>query len=386
MTQTDNNSYFSLKNPSINNKPQPTTSSVNTSATSTPKVKSGLLNRRQQHASAAYLQPLELPSLPPLSQLLPNKKEQQQQQQQQQPAANTQVSTDATAATVAAAVAAGMIPHLSYPTHPQPIQPKSNNVLFNDFNTNNKTAYPTTSNTTTSANVPAGTTTTTNMAQLMDPVAAAAAAVAANDFSANLPLDSIYNMPSTVASMDQTVTTAPSSMYLSNYDPNLMQQQTQPPAALVMQQPPLQAQAQAQHQQQRARQLSSSSSSSAEKQYSFVAIPGTNQKKRPRRRYDEIERLYHCTWPGCSKAYGTLNHLNAHVSMQKHGPKRHPAEFKEMRKLWRKQKKEREAHKKRNEEAMKQHMMNPPLPLPATQQQQPQQTFSFNGLPVNGFY
>lgn len=309
MTQTDNNSYFSLKNPSINNKPQPTTSSVNTSATSTPKVKSGLLNRRQQHAAAAtYLQPLELPSLPPLSQLLPIKKE------EQQPAANTQVSTDAAAATVAAAVAAGMIP---YPTTQQ--QPKSNAMLFNDFNTNNNTTYPNTTTTTTSSHGPAAAAaTTTNMAQLMDPVAAAAAAVAANDFSANLPLDSIYNMPPTVASMDQTVTAAPSSMYLSNYDPNLMQQP--PAAALVMQQAPLQPQPQAQQhqQQQRARQLSSSSTSSAEKQYSFVAIPGTNQKKRPRRRYDEIERLYHCTWPGCSKAYGTLNHLNAHVSMQKH--------------------------------------------------------------------
>jgi hypothetical protein len=57
---------------------------------------------------------------------------------------------------------------------------------------------------------------------------------------------------------------------------------------------------------------------SMEKNYSFVAIPGSNQRKRPRRRYDEIERLYHCTWPHCSKSYGTLNHLNAHVSMQKH--------------------------------------------------------------------
>jgi hypothetical protein len=64
--------------------------------------------------------------------------------------------------------------------------------------------------------------------------------------------------------------------------------------------------------------MSSSASSDTNKVYSFVAIPGTNQKKRPRRRYDEIERLYHCNWQGCSKAYGTLNHLNAHVSMQKH--------------------------------------------------------------------
>ncbi|ORZ17728.1 hypothetical protein BCR42DRAFT_325942 [Absidia repens] len=83
-----------------------------------------------------------------------------------------------------------------------------------------------------------------------------------------------------------------------------------------------------------------------EKNYSFVSIPGANQRKRPRRRYDEIERLYHCTWPGCTKSYGTLNHLNAHVSMQKHGEKRHPSEFKEMRRNWRRQKKEREVAKK----------------------------------------
>ena len=31
------------------------------------------------------------------------------------------------------------------------------------------------------------------------------------------------------------------------------------------------------------------------------------------------------SFPNCTKAYGTLNHLNAHVTMQKHGPKRSPA-------------------------------------------------------------
>lgn len=61
------------------------------------------------------------------------------------------------------------------------------------------------------------------------------------------------------------------------------------------------------------------------KTYSFVALPGNAVKKRPRRRYDEIERLYQCSWPDCTKAYGTLNHLNAHVTMQKHGSKRTPA-------------------------------------------------------------
>lgn len=58
--------------------------------------------------------------------------------------------------------------------------------------------------------------------------------------------------------------------------------------------------------------------------YNFIPLP-SHPKKRPRRRFEEIERLYNCNYPGCNKAYGTLNHLNAHVSMQKHGPKRLPA-------------------------------------------------------------
>ena len=102
------------------------------------------------------------------------------------------------------------------------------------------------------------------------------------------------------------------------------------------------------------------SSPSNTKQYSFVSLPGNGVKKRPRRRYDEIERLYRCSWQNCTKAYGTLNHLNAHITMQKHGSKRSPngkltllrpfqkhhtdkqapLEFKELRKQWRKAKKE----------------------------------------------
>lgn len=58
--------------------------------------------------------------------------------------------------------------------------------------------------------------------------------------------------------------------------------------------------------------------------YSFIPIPGAQQHKRPRRRYEEIERMYKCGHQGCEKAYGTLNHLNAHVTMQGHGVKRTP--------------------------------------------------------------
>ncbi len=63
---------------------------------------------------------------------------------------------------------------------------------------------------------------------------------------------------------------------------------------------------------------------------------------------EEITRNYVCIWPGCSKAYGTLNHLNAHVTMQKHGAKRVPSEFKELRKVWRKQKKEQQQYHHQN--------------------------------------
>ena len=55
-----------------------------------------------------------------------------------------------------------------------------------------------------------------------------------------------------------------------------------------------------------------------------MPIPGAQQHKRPRRRYEEIERMYKCGFQGCEKAYGTLNHLNAHVTMQSHGQKRTP--------------------------------------------------------------
>lgn len=84
--------------------------------------------------------------------------------------------------------------------------------------------------------------------------------------------------------------------------------------------------------------------------YSFVPIPGAQQHKRPRRRYEEIERMYKCGWNGCEKAYGTLNHLNAHVTMQSHGNKRTPEEFKEIRKEWKARKKEEENQRKQDEE------------------------------------
>jgi len=64
--------------------------------------------------------------------------------------------------------------------------------------------------------------------------------------------------------------------------------------------------------------------------------------------------MYKCGWNGCEKAYGTLNHLNAHVTMQSHGQKRTPEEFKEIRKEWKAKKKEEENQRKQDEERARQ--------------------------------
>lgn len=57
---------------------------------------------------------------------------------------------------------------------------------------------------------------------------------------------------------------------------------------------------------------------------SSVQTLGVHRTRRPRRRADEVERLYKCTWNGCEKSYGTLSHLNDHVRLQRHGNKREP--------------------------------------------------------------
>ncbi|KIL63583.1 hypothetical protein M378DRAFT_79410, partial [Amanita muscaria Koide BX008] len=74
---------------------------------------------------------------------------------------------------------------------------------------------------------------------------------------------------------------------------------------------------------------------SANRTYSFVALPGNAVKKmQPRRRYDEIERLYRCSWPNCTKVCSTRRILDAHIRLQKHGPMCSPSEFEELHKQW----------------------------------------------------
>ncbi|KAK7991171.1 C2H2 transcription factor [Apiospora arundinis] len=74
----------------------------------------------------------------------------------------------------------------------------------------------------------------------------------------------------------------------------------------------------------------------------YVMVHGQHETKRVRRRPEEIDRIYKCGWNDCPKGYGTLNHLNAHVTMQNHGPKRTPDQFKEIRREWKARKKEEE--------------------------------------------
>ena len=46
-----------------------------------------------------------------------------------------------------------------------------------------------------------------------------------------------------------------------------------------------------------------------------------NRPKRIRRKPGEIERKYKCLYPGCTKAYGELPHLNTHIGDSGHGEK-----------------------------------------------------------------
>ena len=65
-----------------------------------------------------------------------------------------------------------------------------------------------------------------------------------------------------------------------------------------------------------------SSQNRTQKTYSLVQ--STQSWKRPRRAHHEIDRMYLCSWQGCSKGYETLNHLNTHVTTKRHGIWRHP--------------------------------------------------------------
>ncbi|KAM9896832.1 hypothetical protein OXX79_007249 [Metschnikowia pulcherrima] len=49
--------------------------------------------------------------------------------------------------------------------------------------------------------------------------------------------------------------------------------------------------------------------------------------RRFRRRYYQIYRKYTCSYPGCTKSYGSLNHLNTHIVTKKHGKRKCKMDF-----------------------------------------------------------
>lgn len=56
-------------------------------------------------------------------------------------------------------------------------------------------------------------------------------------------------------------------------------------------------------------------------------VPPEKKSRRFRRRYNQIVRKYPCSFPGCLKSYGSLNHLNTHIVTKKHGPRKSKLDF-----------------------------------------------------------
>ncbi|OBA17415.1 uncharacterized protein OGAPODRAFT_6914 [Ogataea polymorpha] len=85
--------------------------------------------------------------------------------------------------------------------------------------------------------------------------------------------------------------------------------------------------------------------------------PPSEANKRKRRKAHEVVRLYKCNHESCQKAYGTLNHLNSHIVLQKHGQKRSPSEFKELREELKRKRKLEKASSRLNEREKQQNVI-----------------------------
>ncbi|ODQ45151.1 hypothetical protein PICMEDRAFT_12886 [Pichia membranifaciens NRRL Y-2026] len=75
-------------------------------------------------------------------------------------------------------------------------------------------------------------------------------------------------------------------------------------------------------------------------EHSHINSAEYSRCRRKRKKAFEVERHYRCNYQFCNKAYGTLNHLNTHILIQKHGKKRLPQEFSQLRKQLRKERRE----------------------------------------------
>ena len=67
-----------------------------------------------------------------------------------------------------------------------------------------------------------------------------------------------------------------------------------------------------------------------------TAVTGSNSpqsapKKRGRQPTEGLVRPYACTFHDCDKKYDTLSHLNEHITLKKHGARKVPSDFGELR-------------------------------------------------------
>lgn len=62
-------------------------------------------------------------------------------------------------------------------------------------------------------------------------------------------------------------------------------------------------------------------------QSQHTILADSKRGRRFRRRYNQIVRKYPCSFPGCIKSYGSLNHLNTHIVTKKHGHRKSKVDF-----------------------------------------------------------
>lgn len=74
---------------------------------------------------------------------------------------------------------------------------------------------------------------------------------------------------------------------------------------------------------------------------SHPSASSAHTKKRQRKRFEDVERLYYCDFKNCNKGYGSLTHLNEHRVIQKHGARKKIEDFKHIKLIQKQNKREK---------------------------------------------
>lgn len=76
--------------------------------------------------------------------------------------------------------------------------------------------------------------------------------------------------------------------------------------------------------------VSATSSNESHPNSSVTRIKPKN-RKRQRKKFEDVKRLYYCDYQNCNKGYGSLTHLNEHRVIQRHGPRKKIDDFKHVK-------------------------------------------------------